>query len=67
MTYRAVVKYPVDATDKEKRQALWQGLQDIAAELVEEHGFTLDQIDRAFEEARWTAEETHAVIDGARS
>lgn len=50
-TYRAVVKYPLDAEPREKLVALRDGLGEITAELVREHGATLEQIEDWLEEA----------------
>ena len=54
--YRAVVKYPIDATDAEKKRALLEGLGMIAMELVAEHGFGIGNIEEAFEDAQGEAE-----------
>jgi hypothetical protein len=51
MTYRAVVKYALDATDKEKKRALLEGLKEIAMELVAEHDYDMGKIESAFEDA----------------
>lgn len=51
MTYRAVVKYALDASDEQKRKALLDGLGEIAMELVAEHDFTIEDLERALEEA----------------
>ena len=55
-TYCAVVKYEVNATDREKIRALHEGLQACATELVD-LGYTGEQIEAALEEAGWAAEE----------
>jgi hypothetical protein len=58
ITYRAVVKYPVKATDKEKLAALREGLQEIVTEMVDEHpSVDRDYIDRAIEDALGAAED----------
>jgi len=56
-TYRAVVKVPTDATPDESRKLLKQGLEDIAMELVGEHGLGLTQIEDALENAQGAAEQ----------
>lgn len=50
-TYRAVVKYALDASADEKRKALKQGISECALELYCEHCVTLDEIERVFEDA----------------
>lgn len=58
ITYRAVVKYPVSASPKEKLQALREGLQEVAMEMVDEHPeVDRDYIDRAIEDAQAAAED----------
>lgn len=49
--YLAVVKYPVDASLKEKYVALIDGLNHIAMELVAEHDLDMRQIESVLEEA----------------
>jgi hypothetical protein len=49
MTYRAVVKYEVGATRGEKKQAIYDGLRDCAAELLE-LDVPIDVIAREFEQ-----------------
>lgn len=55
-TYMAVVKYPVDATLGEKRHALLEGLNMIAMELVAEHDFEVEDLERALEDAQGEGE-----------
>jgi hypothetical protein len=50
-TYRAVVKYPLDASDAEKRKALKQGLSECALELYGELGLTVQEVDACLEDA----------------
>lgn len=50
--FLAVVKYAVEASPEEKRRALLQGLCDIAMELVAEHDFKIEDLERAFEDAQ---------------
>lgn len=45
ITYRAVVKYAVDASDAEKRGALEEGIAECAMELYAEHGLPLDELE----------------------
>lgn len=59
MTYRAVVKYPLDASDEDKRRALVEGLNEIAMELVAEHDYDLNQIEDVFEDAYSYAQDEH--------
>lgn len=55
-TYCAVVKYRLDASPDEKRRELLEGLGMIGMELVAEHDFDLERIERAFEDAQGEAE-----------
>ena len=55
MTYCAIVKYPVDAVDGEKRRLLREGLADVCIELVD-LGYNLDDIETALDDARSAAE-----------
>lgn len=50
--YMAVVKYAIDASDKEKRRALLEGLGMIAMELVVEHDFDVNDLENAFADAQ---------------
>lgn len=56
-TYRAVVKYALDASDDEKVKALKQGVSDIAMELVGEHGLDAGELERVFEDAEFDAQQ----------
>lgn len=47
---RAVVKYGVDDPDAEKITALRDGLRFICGGLIEDFGWTLDQIHRELED-----------------
>jgi hypothetical protein len=42
---RAVVSYPLGAADDEKHAALLMGLETVLAELLEEHGWTPDDLE----------------------
>jgi hypothetical protein len=55
-TYRAVVKYALDASDDEKRKALKQGISEIAMELVAEHDLDAEDLERVWEDALGDAE-----------
>lgn len=56
-TYCAVVKYAVDADPGEKFRALIDGLGVITAELVREHGATMEQIEDYLTEAENCAQD----------
>ena len=58
--YRAVVKYPIDATDKEKLRALRDGLSDIVCEMIEEQGVSLAYVEDALDDALSAAQESYA-------
>lgn len=60
ITYHAVVKYPVNATDKEKLQALREGLQDVVVEMIEEQGVALEYVEDALDEALSAAQSSYA-------
>lgn len=45
------MKYPLEATDAEKRKALKLGLSECALELYGELGLTVQEIDTCLEEA----------------
>lgn len=49
-TYVAIVKYPLEADDKQKRNSLLEGLSEVAFEL-ESAGMSIDNIERAYEDA----------------
>ena len=55
-TYRAVVKHPLDASQEEIIKALKEGLEMIAAELVGEHGLSIEEVETVLDEARNFAE-----------
>lgn len=50
MLYRAIVKYGVDDTEKEKVAALLDGINFICGELIEEHGWSLDKMVEVLED-----------------
>lgn len=60
-TYCAVVKYPVEATDKEKLAALREGLGTVLVEMIE-LGASREAVYSAIEEAQWAAEEEWRVF-----
>jgi predicted transcriptional regulator len=64
VTYRAVVKYPVDAEPREKRRALIDGLGEIAAELVREHDATMEEIEDLLHEAECCARDEADAMAG---
>lgn len=55
-TYRAVVKYPLDATHKERVKALVLGIEECAMELVGELEKDVTFIERVFEDVLLSTE-----------
>lgn len=55
-TYRAVVKYPIDAEPKIKERELREGLGYILMELVSDHDYTLGKVESVMEDAQQEAE-----------
>lgn len=54
--YFAVVRYPVDASIKEKRRVLIEGLGYICMELIAEHKISLEDLEDALQNAQGEAE-----------
>lgn len=50
MSRRAVVFYDVAASPAEKRDALERGVAECLEELVEQHGFDREQLERCAED-----------------